>query len=111
VNADAQSQATSSVLIPPILPGQARVWIYCSSQPTAPFEHRGIETVTLNGVNVGYEQLGAGFYRNVAPGHYVIPADSSVALDLDQSVTVDLAPGHEAYLKIEELGWPGGSGI
>jgi hypothetical protein len=30
-----------------------------------------------------------------------------VALDLDQPVTVDLAVGLVAYLKIEELGWPG----
>jgi hypothetical protein len=108
VNANAQSPATISVVIPPIRPGQARVWISRGSQPTAPFEHREVEAVTLNGGNVGYEQLGGGFYRNVAPGHYVIAAASSVALDPDQSVTVDLAAGQEAYLKIEELGWAGG---
>jgi hypothetical protein len=28
VNADAQSPATRSVVIPPIPPGQARIWIY-----------------------------------------------------------------------------------
>jgi hypothetical protein len=107
VNADAQSPATRSVVIPPIPPGQARVWVYRSSQPTAPFEHRGAEAVTLNGVNVGYEQVGGGFYRNVRPGHYVIAADPSLALDPDQTATVDLAAGQEAYLKIEETGWPG----
>jgi hypothetical protein len=107
VNADAQSPARSSVVVPPIPSGQARVWIYRGSQPTAPFEHRGVEAVTLNGVNVGYEQLGGGFYRNVAPGHYVIAADG-LALDPSQSATVDLVAGQEAYLKLEELGWPGG---
>ena len=66
----------SSVVIPPIPPGQARVWIYRGSQPTDPFNYPHMEAVTLNGVNVGYEQLGQGFYRNVAPGHYVIAAPS-----------------------------------
>jgi hypothetical protein len=97
VNADAQSPATSSVVIPPIPPGQARVWIYRDSQPTDPFNYPHMEAVTLNGVNVGYEQLGQGSYRNVAPGHYVIAAPS-LGIDTDESATVDLAAGQEAYL-------------
>jgi hypothetical protein len=108
VNADAQSPTTRSVVIPPISPGQARIWIYSDSQPAAPNYYPHVEAVTLNGVNVGYSQLGGGFYRNVAPGHYVIAANPSVALDPDRSAIVDLAAGQEAYLKIEELGWPGG---
>ncbi len=72
VNADAQQPTTRSVVIPPIPPGQARIWIYSGSQPTSPFNYPHMEAVTLNGVTVGYEQLGGGFYRNVAPGHYVI---------------------------------------
>jgi hypothetical protein len=107
LNADAQSRAPSSVVIPPIPPGQARVWIYRDSQPTAPFEHRGVEAVTLNGGNIGYEQLGQGFYRNVAPGHYTIAAPS-LGIDTDESATVDLAAGQEAYFKIGAVGWPGG---
>jgi hypothetical protein len=108
VNADAQSPATSSVVIPPIPPGQARVWVYSDSQPAAPNYYPHVEAVTLNGVNVGYSQLGGGFYRNVAPGRYVIAAAPSLALDTDQSATVDLAAGQEAYVKLEELGFPGG---
>jgi hypothetical protein len=108
VNADAQPPATSSVVIPPIPPGQARIWIYSGSQPAAPNYYPHVEAVTLNGATAGYSQLGGGFYRNVAPGHYVIAASPSLALDNDQSATVDLAAGQEAYLKIEELGFPGG---
>jgi hypothetical protein len=37
VNADAQPPATSSVVIPPIPPGQARIWVYSGSQPASPF--------------------------------------------------------------------------
>jgi hypothetical protein len=107
VNADAQQPKMSSVVIPPIPPGQARVWIYRDSQPTAPFEHRGVEAVTLNGGNVGYERVGQGFYRNVAPGHYTIAAPS-LGIDTDESATVDLAAGQEAYFKIGAIGWPGG---
>jgi hypothetical protein len=105
-NADAQSPATSSVVIPPIPSGQARIWIYRGSQPTAPIEVPHMEAVTLNGVNVGYTQEGGGFYRNVAPGHYVIAAPS-LALDPDQSATLDLAAGQEAYLKLDMLEWSG----
>ena len=107
LNADAQSPARSSVVIPPIPPGQARVWIYRDSQPVAPFEDRQIEAVTLNGVSVGYEQQGQGFYRNVAPGHYVIAAPS-LGIDTDESATVDLAAGQEEYFKIGAVGWPDG---
>ena len=107
LNADAQSPARSSAVIPPIPPGQARVWIYRDSQPVAPFEDRQIEAVTLNGGSVGYEQQGQGFYRNVAPGHYVIAAPS-LGIDTDESATVDLAAGQDAYFKIGAVGWPGG---
>jgi len=105
-NADAQAPATSSVVIPPIPPGQARVWIVRGSQPSDPLDLYRIEAVTLNGVNVGYSQLGGAMYRDVAPGHYVI-ASPSLALDLDQTATVDLAAGQEAYLKLDMLEWSG----
>ena len=110
VNAEAQPPATSSVVIPPIPPGQARIWVYSGSQPTSPLNYPHMEAVTLNGVTVGYEQLGGGFYRNVAPGHYVIAVPSFLALDPSQSATVDLAAGQEAFLKLVGLGWPNGGG-
>ena len=72
VSADAQQPTTSSVVIPPIPPGQARIWIYRGSTPTSPYYTPHMTEVTLNGVNVGYSEQGSGFYRNVAPGHYVI---------------------------------------
>jgi hypothetical protein len=110
VNADAQQPKTSSVVIPPIPPGQARIWIYSGSQPTSPFNYPHMEALTLNGATVAYEQLGQGVYRNVAPGHYVVAAPSFVALDPSQSATVDLAAGQQAYLKLDALGWPNGGG-
>src|SRR5260370_28311822 len=63
LNADAQSPAASSVVIPPIPPGQARVWIYSGSQPTSPFNYPHMEAVTLNGVKVRADATGRGFYH------------------------------------------------
>ena len=107
LNADAQSPATNSVANPPIPAGQARIWVYRGSQSTAPIEVPHMEAVTLNGVNVGYTQQGGGFYRNVAPGHYVIAAPSFQDIDSSQSAKVDLAAGQEAYLKLDMLEWSG----
>jgi hypothetical protein len=106
VNADAQAPATSSVAIPPIPPGQARVWIVNGSQPTGPLEMYRMEAVTLNGVKVGYMPQGGALYHDVAPGHYIIAAPSFQDIDADQSAKVDLAAGQEVYLKLDALGWP-----
>ena len=123
VNADAQPltassvvippipPATSSVAIPPIPPGQARIWIYASPQPTSPYNYPEMEAITLNGVKVGFQTLGAAFYCAVPPGHYVIAAPSFINnLDPSQTATVDLAAGQDAYLKLDALGWPNGGG-
>ncbi len=111
VNADAQQPTTSSVVIPPIPPGQARVWIYRGSQPASPLNYPEMEPIMLNGVRVGFETLGRAFYRNVPPGHYVIAAPSFTDnLDPSQTATVDLAAGREAYARLEVLGWPNGGG-
>ena len=78
---------------------------WLTARPPNYYPH--VDAVTLNGARVGYEQLGGGFYRNVAPGHYVI-AVTGLGIDTDESATADLAAGQEAYLKIEEAEWPGG---
>jgi hypothetical protein len=36
VNADARQPKTSSVVIPPIPPRQARIWVYSGSKPVPP---------------------------------------------------------------------------
>jgi hypothetical protein len=111
VNADAQQPTTRSVVIPPIPPGQARIWIYRGSQPASPFNYPEMEPIMVNGVRVGFETLGGAFYRNVPPGHYVISAPSFTDnLDSSQTATVDLAAGREAYTRLEVLGWPNGGG-
>jgi hypothetical protein len=106
VNADAQQPAMSSVVIPPIPYGQARVWIVRGSQPSDPNDLYETAAVTLNGAKVGYSQQGGALYRDVAPGHYVVAASSFQNVDESQSAKIDLAAGQEVYLRIEALGWP-----
>ena len=111
VNADAQQPKTSSVVIPPIPPGQARIWIYQGSQPTDPFNYPNMQAITLNGATIGYETLGGALYRNVPPGHYAITAPSFIDnLDPSQTANVDLAAGQQAYLKLDSIWWPNGGG-
>jgi hypothetical protein len=110
VNADAQQSKTNSAVIPPIPSGQARIWIYQGSQPTDPFNYPNMQTITLNGVKVGYETLGSALYRDVPPGHYVIAAPSFTDLDASQNANVDLRAGQQAYLKLDSIWWTNGGG-
>jgi hypothetical protein len=68
VNADARQPTTSSVVIPLIPPGQARIWVCSGSQPVPPNFYPHVEAVTFNGVNVGYEQLGGVSTARLHPG-------------------------------------------
>jgi hypothetical protein len=111
MNADAQQPAASSVVIPPIPYGQARIWIVRGPQPSDPENLYTVAAVTLNGAKIGYSQLGGAFYRDVAPGHYVAAAASFQDVDDSQSAKIDLAAGQELYLKLEALGWPNASGL
>lgn len=110
VSADARPPATSSAVDQPIPPGQARIWIYSAPEQISPANYHHMAAATFNGVKVGYEQAGEGFYRNVAPGHYIIAAARFLDLDRSQSATVDLAAGQEVYLKLDAIGWPDGWG-
>ena len=61
------------VVVPPIPPGQARVWFYRPYEPSETFNLARIET---NGGYVGAVENGAAFYRDVPPGHYHIEPES-----------------------------------
>lgn len=96
----AQTSAVGSVAIPPVTPGQARIWVYRDYQPS---ESLNLAAVTINGTSAGYAQPGGGaFYRDLPPGHYHIAVES-YGTDFGQSSDVDLAAGQEAYVKIESL--------
>ena len=94
----AQPSATTAA-IPPVPPGQARVWIY---REFIPSESLNMTAVSMNNAYVGYSRLGSAFYRDVPPGQYHI-AVASWGVDVNQSANVDLAAGQEAFVKIESL--------
>jgi hypothetical protein len=95
----AQPSAPTAATIPPIPPGQARVWFY---REFIPSESLNMTAVSMNNAYVGYSRLGSAFYRDVAPGQYHI-AVATWGVDTNQSANVDLAAGQEAFVKIESL--------
>lgn len=89
----------ASAAIPPIPPGEARVWVY---RDYIPSETLNMTAVQLNGVYAGYAQLGGAFYRDVPPGVYHVTVDS-YGVDFNQSTNIALVPGQQAFIKIESL--------
>ena len=88
-----------SVSVPPILPGEARLWFY---RLYIPSETLNMTKVSMNGAYAGYAQLGGAFYRDVPPGVYHIEVES-YGRDFNQSTNVALATGEEAYVRVDSL--------
>lgn len=97
-----------SAMIPPIPPGEARVWVF---RDYIPSESLNMTAVTMNGVYAGYSQLGGAFYRDVPPGVYHVAVDS-YGVDFNQSTNIAVVPGQQAYIEIESLrDWATGYGF
>jgi hypothetical protein len=90
---------TSSVVIPPIPSGAARLW-FCRDYE--PYETLARPYVRLNEQVFGISEPGGAFYRDVAPAHYSVTVDSA-GRDVNQFAEVDLAAGQEAFAKILSL--------
>jgi hypothetical protein len=56
----------------------------------------------MNDAYAGYSRLGGAFYRDVPPGQYHITV-ASWGVDVNQSADVAVAPGQEAFVRIESL--------
>jgi hypothetical protein len=95
----AQLPPTSSVTIPPIPVGAARVWFYRDYEP---HETLARPYVRLNEQIAGISEPGGAFYRDVAPNHYYITVDSA-GRDFNQVADTELAPGQETYAKVVSL--------
>ena len=92
----AQPAVTASVSIPPVPAGQARIWFYRNYEPYA---GKGLPAIAANGGYVGAAELGGAFYRDLPPGHYLITVETT-GVDFNQTASLDLPPGKEAYVKI-----------
>jgi hypothetical protein len=95
----AQIPPTSSVAIPLIPDGAARLWFYRDYEP---YETSARPYVRLNDQVTGVSEPNGAFYRDVAPAHYSITVDSA-GRDVNQFADVDLAAGQETYAKILSL--------
>jgi hypothetical protein len=87
----------SSVAIPPIPAGEARLWFY---RDGGPYEIQTSPYLRLNGRVTGISEPDGAFYRDVSPRHYVVTVDSYLDNYVDQFASIDLAAGQEAYVKV-----------
>jgi hypothetical protein len=102
----AQLPPTSSVAIPPIPAGEARLWFYRDGGPRETQERPYLR---LNGQIAGISEPNGAFYRDVAPGHYAVTVDSYLSTYVNQFADIDLAAGQEAFVKVLSEGqWVGG---
>jgi hypothetical protein len=62
IAACARNPPVGSVSVPPISPGEARVWFY---RVYLPSDTLNMTKVTMNGVYAGYAQLGGAFYVKI----------------------------------------------
>ena len=90
---------TSSVVIPPIPNGEARLWFYRDYEPS---ETLARPYVRLNEQVTGISEPGGAFYRDVAPAHYSVTVDSA-GRDVNQFADIDLAAGQGVYVKVLSL--------
>jgi hypothetical protein len=93
------AEAAARTSFPP--PGEARVWIYRTYDPYVTMQ---TPYVRINGAIVGTAWLGSAFYRDVAPGDYLITADSRGSAP-NQFAHIGLAAGQTVYVKVDANNW------
>jgi len=87
---------TAAVTVPPIPPGEARVWFY---RDGGPYDGVGTPYLRMNEAIVGISEPGGASYRDVPAGPYHITVDS-YGKDFNQDKNVQLSAGQELYVKI-----------
>ncbi|HEY1260825.1 MAG TPA: DUF2846 domain-containing protein [Stellaceae bacterium] len=88
-----------AVALPPIPPGEARVWFYRIYDPS---ESLGTPYIYMNGAAIGVSEQGDAFYRDVPAGRYHVTVES-VGVDLYQFQDIALLPGQQEYIEIQSL--------
>lgn len=91
--------------IPPVAPDKARIFFLRDYEP---YESLSEPRIYLNGNRIGASIPGGVFYRDVAPGRYLVSVDST-GIYWNQFKTVDLRGGATEYVRIESLStWESG---
>jgi hypothetical protein len=89
--------ATSSVTIPPLPAGEARIWIYRDGGPR---DAQQRPYLRLNGQIAGISEPNGTLYRDVPPGRYKVTVDSYKSTFFDQFADITLAAGEEGYIQV-----------
>jgi len=92
-----QLPPTSSVTIPPIPAGAARLWIYRNG---GPHDSQDRPYLRLNNEVAGISEPNGAFYRDLPPGHYTVSVDSYGAPYSNQFAQFDLAAGQTAFVRV-----------
>jgi hypothetical protein len=92
-----QLPPTSSVVIPLVPVGAARIWIYRND---GPYEANQTPYMRLNSQIAAIVQPNGAFYRDVPPGHYVVAVESYGAPYPNQFAEFNLGVGQEAFVKV-----------
>jgi hypothetical protein len=93
--------STSSVAIPPIPAGEARLWIYRDGGPR---ETQQRPYLRLNGQIIAISEPNGTLYRDVSPGQYTVTVDSYLSGYFNQFADITLTAGQEAYIKVLSQG-------
>ena len=91
--------ASVAATLPPIPPGEARIFIY---RVVEPYETQATAEAYLNGRPTALTEPGTVLYRDVPPGVDTISLESGRPTS-DQSQRVTLKPGEEAYIRLGTL--------
>jgi hypothetical protein len=95
-----QVPPTSSVAIPPVPAGDARIWFYRND---GPYDSQERPYLRLDDQVVGIVEPNGAFFRDVPPGHYVVKVDSYGLPYPYQFAQLDLATGQEAFVKVVSM--------
>jgi hypothetical protein len=93
------SFAQVAAQLPPVPSGRARFFFYRDYEP---YESLSRPYATLNGDVAGVSEPGGVFYRDVAPGRYLVSVRNYTFYP-GQDKTVDIGAGQTAYVKVESL--------
>jgi hypothetical protein len=98
--------SAAAAVASPVPAGAARIWFYREYEPSVSLNDAN---VFLNGTPAAtVPPDGSALYRNVAPGRYRVSVET-FGTDVNQAKDLDLAPGQDAFVKIESLrGWVSG---
>jgi hypothetical protein len=91
---------TSSVVIPPVPAGAARIWIY---RDGGVYDNLERPYLRFNSQVAGISEPNGALYRDVPPGHYAVTVDSYGVPYPNQFAQVDLGAGQEAFIKVSSM--------